>query len=191
MFDPGSCRSAKTPSQDILFRALVTGRNGAECGHSWQNVRTTRTGVKANFGPFFVSASPLSPTQPNHAHFGTDVRSSESQCVTAPQRGEGLQEPRSGGVDGNRTVGSGSAADADRRCHDEPHAHLDGRCGHLRSTARGQTPCRAYHQSGRVRNESGMPIPTIRVTRGGSSLCSSAMIEAPIIGAIAASKIVT
>ena len=34
-------------------------------------------------------------------------------------------------------------------------------------------------------------MPIMRVIRGGSSLCSCATIEAPIIVAIAASKIVT
>ncbi len=45
-----------------------------------------------------------------------------------------------------------------------------------------------YHHIGTVRNESGIPIPTMSVVSGGSSLCSVATIAAPIIGAIATSK---
>ena len=45
-----------------------------------------------------------------------------------------------------------------------------------------------YHHAGTVRNESGIPIPTMSVVSGGSSLCSVATIAAPIIGAMAASK---
>jgi hypothetical protein len=39
----GTPPSASVPSQDILFPPLISGRNPAECGHSWQIVRTTRT----------------------------------------------------------------------------------------------------------------------------------------------------
>jgi hypothetical protein len=38
-------------------------------------------GLRAHFGPFFVSLGPLSPKQPNHGHFGTDVESSIIQRV--------------------------------------------------------------------------------------------------------------
>jgi len=44
-------------------------------------LRTMTTGGKARFGPFSVSLRPFSLTQPNHARFGTDVRSSQSQWV--------------------------------------------------------------------------------------------------------------
>jgi hypothetical protein len=59
--------------RDILFPLLISGRNPADCGHSRQIVRTMRTGLRAHFGPFFVSRGPLSPKQPNHGRFGTDV----------------------------------------------------------------------------------------------------------------------
>ena len=62
-----------TPMSGHSFSALITGRNAAECGPSRPFVRTTRTGSRAHFGPFSVSLGPLSPTQPNHGHFGTVV----------------------------------------------------------------------------------------------------------------------
>jgi hypothetical protein len=33
-------------------------------------------GLRGHFGPISVFLGPLSPTQPNHGHFGTDVESS-------------------------------------------------------------------------------------------------------------------
>jgi hypothetical protein len=76
MFDPGRRRSANALCRDILFPAVDVGRNGAECGPSWQFIRTKDPARKAYFGPFFASLSRLSPKQPNHGHFGTDVESS-------------------------------------------------------------------------------------------------------------------
>ena len=47
------------------------------------------------------------------------------------------------------------------------------------------------HQTGRVTKDSRVPIPTMRVTKGGLSPCWMAMIDAPICGAIAASNSMT
>jgi hypothetical protein len=63
------------PVWDILFAALSAGRNPAELERSRPFFRTTSTGPEAHFGSFSVSLRPLSLTQPNHARFGTDVRS--------------------------------------------------------------------------------------------------------------------
>jgi hypothetical protein len=96
--------------QDILFSPLISGRNSPECGHSWQIVRTMRTGLRAYFGPFFVSLRPLSLKQPNHARFGTDVKSSQNQWVRRNLRGAGLKEPRSAEVNWDRTIRFGTIA---------------------------------------------------------------------------------
>src|SRR5262245_43903330 len=56
---------------------------------------------------------------------------------------------------------------------------------------RGQTRLSRYHHAGSVKNDNGMPTPSIRVTSGGSRLWSMATMLAPIIGAIAASNTVT
>jgi hypothetical protein len=72
------------------FPLLIRGRKPAACGHSWQIVRTMGTGSRAHFGPFFVSLSPLSPKQPNHGHFGTDVESSIIQRVAWHPKGVGF-----------------------------------------------------------------------------------------------------
>jgi hypothetical protein len=82
--------SAKKPCRDILFPLLIRGRKPADCGHSWQIVRTMRTGLGAQFGPFFVSLGSLSPKQPNHGHFGTDVESSIIQRVAWHPKGVGF-----------------------------------------------------------------------------------------------------
>jgi hypothetical protein len=74
-FDDSSSPSAKTPSRDIPFHRVHRGRKPAECGHSWRIVRTTAPGPRCHFGPVSVSLGPLSPTQPNHGRFGTDVGS--------------------------------------------------------------------------------------------------------------------
>jgi hypothetical protein len=58
------------------------GRKPAERGPFRPFVRTTSTGPEARFGPFSVSLRPLSLTQPNHGHFGTDARISINQLVT-------------------------------------------------------------------------------------------------------------
>ena len=58
---------------------------------------------EAHFGPFFVSLGRLSPTQPNHGHFGTDVGSSIIQRVGGPRRGSVLKNLRSGEVNTDRT----------------------------------------------------------------------------------------
>jgi hypothetical protein len=52
-----------------------------------------RTGSRAHFGPFFVSLGPLSPKQPNHGHFGTDVESSRIQRVGGRLKGVGFEKP--------------------------------------------------------------------------------------------------
>jgi hypothetical protein len=49
--------------------------------------RTTGGGRQPYFGPFSVSLGLLSLTQPNHARFGTDVRSSKNQNVTGWPKG--------------------------------------------------------------------------------------------------------
>jgi hypothetical protein len=67
--------SASLSSGDILFPLPISGRNRAERGHLRPFVRTTSTGPGAHFGPFCVSVSALSLTQPNHGRFGTDVGS--------------------------------------------------------------------------------------------------------------------
>jgi hypothetical protein len=76
VFDPSSSPSASLASPDILFPALGIGRNPAECRPFGSFIRTTGRGSKAHFRPYPVSLRPLSLTQPNHGHFGTDVRSS-------------------------------------------------------------------------------------------------------------------
>jgi hypothetical protein len=52
-----------------------------------------RTGFEAHFGPFPVSLRPLSPTQPNHRHLGTDVGSSIVQWVGGRPKRAGLKKP--------------------------------------------------------------------------------------------------
>src|SRR5687767_14870923 len=78
--------SASLPIRDILFAVHGIGRNPAECGPSRSFVRTTGTGRKARFGPFSVSPLHPSLTQPNHGHFGTDVRSAINQDVRGSPR---------------------------------------------------------------------------------------------------------
>jgi hypothetical protein len=46
--------------------------------------------LRAHFGPFFVSLGSLSPKQPNHGHFGTDVESSIIQRVAWHPKGVGF-----------------------------------------------------------------------------------------------------
>jgi hypothetical protein len=91
MFAASELPSAKTPSRDILFHRVHRGRNPAECGHSWRIVRTTAPGPRGHFGPVSVSRGPLSPTQPNHGHFGTDVESSIIQRVGGRPKGIGFE----------------------------------------------------------------------------------------------------
>ena len=99
-----SSPSASLPSRDILFPLLISGRNPAECGHSWPFVRTTRTGLRAHFGPFSVSLGPLSPKQPNHGHFGTDVGKLRNSMGWRRPKGSGLKNLRSGEVNRDRTL---------------------------------------------------------------------------------------
>jgi hypothetical protein len=100
----GPTPSAKTPSWDILFPLLIRGRNPAECGHSWQIVRTTGTGLTTHFGPLFVSLRPFSLTQPNHSYFGTDVKNSWNQLLRGRLKRCGSKGARSGGVSWYRTI---------------------------------------------------------------------------------------
>ena len=86
-----SSPSANTPSRDILFPAARIGRNPAECRRFCSFIRTTDTGREARFGPFSVSLRPLSLTQPNHARFGTDVRTALIQLVRWPMRECGFE----------------------------------------------------------------------------------------------------
>ena len=74
MFAASELPSASLPIWDILFPALGGGWNPAGRGHFRPLFRTTSTGLEARFGPFSVPLRPLSLTQPNHGHFGTDVR---------------------------------------------------------------------------------------------------------------------
>jgi hypothetical protein len=67
--------------------------NGAEFGVLRPYVRTTDTGRGGRFGAFLVSLGPLSPKQPNHGHFGTDVESSIIQWVTGCPKGVGFEKP--------------------------------------------------------------------------------------------------
>ena len=85
-------RSAKTPSRDILFPLLIRGRKPAECGHYWQFVRTMSDLLEGPLRPFFVSLGPLSPTQPNHGHFGTDVGIAITQWVGGRPKGCGFEK---------------------------------------------------------------------------------------------------
>jgi hypothetical protein len=102
------------PSRDILFPLLIRGCNPADCGHSWQIVRTMRTGLRAHFGPFFVSRGSLSPKQPNHGHFGTDVESSIIQWVAWYPKGVGFAKaPLRRSEQGSKL--SGSACPIKRR----------------------------------------------------------------------------
>jgi hypothetical protein len=84
-------RSASLPIRDILFPAARIGRNPAECRRFCSFIRTTDTGREARFGPFSVSLRPLSLTQPNHARFGTDVRTALIQLVRWPMRECGFE----------------------------------------------------------------------------------------------------
>ena len=93
MFAASEPPSANTPSRDILFPLLISGRKPAEWGHSGQIVRTMRTGSSVHFGPFFVSLGPVSPKQPNHGHVGTDVGSLIIQRVGGPSKGVGFEKP--------------------------------------------------------------------------------------------------
>ena len=70
--------------------------------------------MRAHFGPFFVSLGSLSPKQPNHGHFGTDVESSIIQRVGDAGRGQGLQNLRSGGVNRDRTLRFGHISSGSR-----------------------------------------------------------------------------
>jgi hypothetical protein len=47
--------------------------------------------LEAHFGPFFASLGSLSPKQPNHGHFGTDVESSIIQRVGGLPKGSGFE----------------------------------------------------------------------------------------------------
>ena len=71
--------SASLPSRDILFPAPGADPNAAECGRLRPSIRTTDPAREADFAPFSGSLTPLSLTQLNHARFGTDVRSQQSQ----------------------------------------------------------------------------------------------------------------
>jgi hypothetical protein len=73
MFAPSGLPSASLPIWDILFPPLFSGRKPAECGHSGQIVRTTRPLDGPTSGRLSSLSGPLSPRQPNHGHFGTDV----------------------------------------------------------------------------------------------------------------------
>lgn len=53
------------------------------------------------------------------------------------------------------------------------------------------TPRNTHHQTGSVTNETINPIATIKVDNSGSRSCSAAMMEAVIIGGMAASNSVT
>ncbi len=50
-----------------------------------------RTGWRAHFGSFFVSLGSLSPKQPKHGHFGTDVESSGNSMIWRTLRGNGFE----------------------------------------------------------------------------------------------------
>jgi hypothetical protein len=91
MFAASERPSASLPSPDVLFPTSDDRRNGAECGRFGPFFRTTRGGPEAHFGPFSVSLCRVSPTQPNHARFGTDVRSSQNQSVRESPRGRGFE----------------------------------------------------------------------------------------------------
>ena len=92
MFAASELPSAKTPSRDIHFHRGHRGRKPAECGHSWRIVRTTAPGPRGHFGPVSVSLGPLSPTQPNHGHFGTDVECAIIQRVGGRPKGVGFEK---------------------------------------------------------------------------------------------------
>ena len=73
-----------------LRRAAVLSFFGsAECGPSKPSIRTTYAARTAHFGPFSVSVRRVSLKHPNHARFGTDVRTTPVQWVrwTAMKRG--------------------------------------------------------------------------------------------------------
>jgi hypothetical protein len=108
--------SASLPIRDILFPLPISGRNPAECGHSWQNVRTTAPGLRGQFGPFSVSLGPLSLKQPNHGHFGTDVETSIIQLVGGCPKGVGFEKTplRRSEQGSNRSIRYGSSACAPR-----------------------------------------------------------------------------
>jgi hypothetical protein len=84
-----SSPSASLASRDILFSALSNGQNPAERGRLRSFFRTKDPARKPHFGLFSVSLRPLSLTQPNHAHFSTDVIRSRCQRLTGgPERTE-------------------------------------------------------------------------------------------------------
>jgi hypothetical protein len=93
MFAASELPSASLASRDILFQALSTGRNAAECQALRPFIRTTGGGPEAHFGPFSVSLGRLSLRQPNHGHFGTDVESSIIQVVGGRLKGAGFEKP--------------------------------------------------------------------------------------------------
>jgi hypothetical protein len=90
-FDDRTSPSAKTPCRDILFPWVHRGRKPAEYGHFRRIVRTTMRRLLPHCRPFSASLRPLSPKQPNHGHFGTDVESSIIQWVGGPRKGSGFE----------------------------------------------------------------------------------------------------
>ena len=110
-FDDSSSPSARHPMSGHSFSApdprSETRRTAGFSGHLSE---PRGPPPRAHFGPFSVSLGPLSPTQPNHGHFGTDVESSIIQWVGGRPKGSGFEKPRSGEVNTDRTVWfSGSA----------------------------------------------------------------------------------
>jgi hypothetical protein len=93
VFAASELPSASRLVRDILFVALRAGRNPAECGHFGSFFRTARGGRQPHFGPFLISLGPLSPKQPNHGHFGTDVESSIIQRVGGRPKWVGFEKP--------------------------------------------------------------------------------------------------
>ena len=120
MFGPGSSPSASLPTRDILFSRVRHRRNAADCGHSRSFVRTSGTGRQAYFGPFSGYLGALSLTQPNHAHFGTDVGRSSDQWLRGGPKGCGFEgRPLKGGRPGSNYY---VRCDPVRRAECEPAA---------------------------------------------------------------------
>jgi hypothetical protein len=102
-FDDSSSPSASTLTCDILFRCSAAGWNGTECGPLRLFVRTAGAGRSAHFGPFSVSLGHFLRRNRTTAIL---VRVSEARQINWLQetrRGVGLKEPRSGGVNRDRT----------------------------------------------------------------------------------------
>jgi hypothetical protein len=95
--------SASRPGPDILFGPQAPARSPQSAGlHA--DFPNHEGRLRGPFRAVWSSIRPLSPTQPNHGRFGTDVGSFMIQQVGDAWRGEGLKDSCSGEVNWDRTV---------------------------------------------------------------------------------------